>query len=116
MELNDSIGRAVTGLIEEIKKSDEYIRLMEINKEVKSNPDILKKIERTRQIRKQLSGMNEEERESDYAERLEEEYDNLCDITAVHEFSLAELEFCNLYQKAIGRIVNSFDFDLSEIG
>ena len=28
MELNDSIGRAVTGLIEEIKKSDEYIKQM----------------------------------------------------------------------------------------
>ena len=112
MDINKSLYEAVDALIDELKSSAQYVNLENYNKKMKQDPMLASKIRRTREIREELSKMSEYDRNGDYAERLEEEYDNLVDNTAVHEFSLAELDFCSLYQDVLGRIVDSFDIDL----
>lgn len=115
MALDEKLEQPINKLIEELKKSDEYIEFEKYNKVIKQDPILANKIKRTREIRLELSRMSEYDRNGDYAERLETEYDDLCDITAIHKFSLAELNFCNLYQKVLGKIVDSFDIDVRSL-
>lgn len=112
MVISEQLEKSVDMLIKEIKSSKEYISFEEKLQNAKRDPLIMKKIERTREIREELSKMNEYDRNNDYAESLESEYDNLCDTTAIHEFSLAELEFCNLYQEVMSKIVDSFELNI----
>jgi len=109
---NKTLEDAVEVLINELKGSEEYKNYEDYRQKVRSNPILSDQIKRTREIRAELGSMNERDRNSDRAERLEEEYDGLMDITALHEFSLAELDFCGLYQEVLGKIVDSFDIDL----
>ena len=110
MAMDDKISKIVDKLIDEIKISDTYKRFEEYRTKVKHDPELRQKINRT--SREQLTKMSEYERNNDYAERLEDEYDMLCDITAIHEFSLCELEVCAMYQEVMTRLANSFDLDV----
>lgn len=112
MVLEKRISEVVDELVDEIQKSESFLKYEEYRNKVKYDLDLKQKINRTRVIREQLSKMSENERNSDYAERLEEEYDDLCDITAVHEFSLRELEMCTMYQEVMSKLASNFNLDL----
>ena len=114
MAIDEKVLEAADELIDAIKESDAYKKYENKRKEALRDPKLLESIKRTRVIREQLKSMGEYERNGDYAERLEDEYDNLCDITGVHEFSLAELDFCGLYQEVISMIVSNFEIELPD--
>lgn len=114
MALDEKIIEAVDNLTDVIRESDAYKTFEIKRKEVLRDPQLLENIKRTRVIRKQIASMGEYERNGDNAERLINEYDDLCDITGVHEFSLAELGVCALYQEVMSRIVSEFDVDLPD--
>lgn len=112
MARNPKIDELVKELIEEIKSSGEYLNFVKYKKEAMEDSELRQKIERTRMIRKQLAELPEYEKDSNISEALVDEYDYLMDTTAVHEFSLAELGFINLYKDVIAEIVGSFEIDL----
>ena len=112
MAIDSKIDEALETLIDEMCESDCYRNYKEARRNVMYNMEARSAVIRTRAIRDELARMTEEERDSDYTERLVEEYDNLMDITAVHEFSLKELEFCNLYQEVMAKLAGSFELDV----
>ena len=114
MALDEKIIEAADNLADAIRESEVYAKFETKRKEALRNPELLDSIKRTRVIRQQLSAMGEFERNGDYAERLENEYDDLCDITGVHEFSLAELDVCALYKEILSIIVGDFEVDLPD--
>lgn len=110
--MDSKVASAVKELIKAIQESEEYITFENHRKQALSNDELLRNIKRTRVIREQLGKMSEYDRNSASAEALENEYDNLCDITAVHKFSLAELEVCEMYREVMAQIVNNVNIDL----
>lgn len=112
MALNAKVTKVVEELIKEMKASDEYVNFEKLRKEAMNNPELSRQIKRTRVIRDQFSKMNEYERDSQSAEALEREYDDLLDNTAVHLFSIAELELCAMYRDIMSKVVMNLDLDL----
>ena len=111
-EIDSKIEEALDTLINQMCESESYKEYKEARRQVMYNMEARDAVIRTRAIREEIARMTEAERDSDYTERLVEEYDNLMDITAVHEFSLRELEFCNLYQEIMAKLAGSFELDV----
>ena len=112
MKLNPELEASIETLIENIQTTDIY-KSFEENKRVARRDMTLKNnINRTRSIRNQLDKMSTGEKNSDMAEGLIDEYDRLMDNTSVHKFSVAEHEFCELYQIIMSRIADKFDLEL----
>lgn len=112
MTLEPQIAKTLDELIDAIQESDCYKNFEEHRKNALKDPAIKQSIQRTREIRKQLSAMSDNDKMGNMAEALIDEYDSLCDITAVHEFSIAELDFCNAYREILAKLVNSFEIEL----
>lgn len=106
------VSKAVKELIAAMKETDTYREYEACRKKVMSDPELSRSIKRTRIIREQLNKMSDSERNSASAEALENEYDELCDITGVHKFSLAELEVCEMYQNIMAEVVSNVDINL----
>lgn len=107
-----NVEKAVNELIKSIKESDIYVEFDTKRKEVALDDDLRNKIYRTREIRNQVNRMSEYEKDGQLADNLMDEYDELLDITAIHEFSISELEFCSLYREVLAKVVNSFELDI----
>lgn len=112
MVVNSNIAQKADELVKAIIESEEYKNFEEYKRIVLSDSELLKNVKRTRVIRDQLNRMSDYERNSASAEALENEYDNLADITYVHRFLLAELKVCEMYRDVMTRIVDKVDIDL----
>lgn len=112
MSLDKKTEKVVDELIECMKNSEQFITYEKYRKMAVSDPELSKKIKRTRVIREQLNEMSEDDRNDYRAEMLEKEYDELQDATAVHLFSIAELELCEMYREIIQKLVVNLDLDL----
>lgn len=108
----EKIESALNEFISQIKGSEICQRYEECRQVVVADPELRAKVQRTREIRKILNGMNEYDRNGEYADRLESEHDDLCESTGVYEFTTAELEYCKLYQKVMSRIAECFDIEI----
>lgn len=109
---DSNVEKAVDALIKSIKESDIYTEFDVKRREVAHDDGLRNKIYRTREIRNQVNRMSEYEKDGQLAENLMDEYDELLDNTAIHEFSISELEFCALYREVLAKLVNSFELDI----
>lgn len=109
---NPNVETAVNELIKAVKSTKTYEVYNEKRQIAEKDDSLRAKIQRTRIIREQINNMSEYEKNNPMSEALMDEYDNLMDITAVHEFSLAELDFCNMYKDVMACVVNSFNLDI----
>lgn len=112
MKLDSKVEAALEKLIESIQDSDSYTKYETYRKEAKSDFTLRSNINRTRAIREQLGRMSEGDKYGDAADNLIDEYDRLMDITTIHHFSLAEHEFCEMYQQIMSRLAENFNLDV----
>ena len=54
----------------------------------------------------------EEERNSDYAESLQDEYEEITENTAVYEYARAESAYVTMIQEVFGTIIENLDIDV----
>lgn len=106
------VEKALEDFVKAIEESREFTEFNEKRIIASNDEELRSKIQRSRVIREQLNNMSEYEKDTPMTENLVEEYDRIMDTTAVHEFSIKELEFCNLYRDVMARIVNCFNLDL----
>ncbi len=107
--LSDNAIKAVNSVTEAIKESPEYKDFEKQKKIVKDNPKTRDLIERVKSIQLRLMSIPEEERNSDYVESLQDEYEEITENTAVYDYSRAESIYVTMLQEVLGSIVESVD-------
>ena len=71
-----------------------------------------KLIERARFIQEKLMEIPESDRNSDYVDQLQDEYEELTENTAVYEYMRVESVYVTMVQETLGTIVEDIDIDL----
>ena len=104
----DSIGV----LIESVKATKDYRDYDMCRNKVLGNQELKDKILRAKEVRKQIERLPESELNGDYADRLEDEYEELTEDTDVHVYMQAELRICGILQQILSEVVKSVDVDL----
>ncbi len=107
--LSENATKAVDSVIKAIKESPEYTDFEKQKKIVKDNPKTRDMLERVKSIQLRLMSIPEEERNSDYAESLQDEYEEITENTAVYDYSRAESIYVTMLQEVLGSIVESVD-------
>ena len=110
--LSDALVKAADAVSDAIRQTPEYTDFIDRKKRVRSDPDAKVLIERARNLQNRLMEIPEEERNSDYAEQLQEEYEEIAENTAVYEYSRAEGMYMTMLQEVLGSIIESVDIDL----
>ena len=95
-----------------VKDSEEYKEFEKQKKSVRSSAESRRMIERARDIQNRLMDLPEDERGNDYAESLQDEYEDIMENSAVYEYSKAESAFVTMLQEALGMIIESVDLDI----
>jgi hypothetical protein len=54
----------------------------------------------------------EEEQNNDYAESLQNEYEDIVENSTVYEYAKAESAFVTMLQEVLGGIIENFDMDI----
>lgn len=107
--LSDNAIKAVKAVTEAIKESPEYKDYEKQKKIVKDNPKTREMVEKVKSIQLRLMNIPEEERNSDYAESLQDEYEEITENTVVYDYSRAESLYVTMLQEVLGSIVESVD-------
>ncbi len=107
--LSENAQKAVKSVIEAIKESPEYIDFEKQKRIIKDSPKTRDLIERVKNIQLRLMNIPEEERNSDYVESLQDEYEEITENTAVYDYSRAESLYITMLQEVLGSIVESVD-------
>ena len=107
---NDLDG-AIEELIEQMRHTSTYQNYAKQKETVKNFPELKEKIDTLRELNYRLQKMPESEGLYEEGERLEQEYEELCEDTRVHDFMQAELDFCRLFQDILAKITSSIEFE-----
>lgn len=107
--LSEKAIKAVNSVTEAIKESQEYKDFEKQKKMVKDNPQTRDLVEKVKNIQLRLMNIPEDERNSDYAESLLNEYEEITENTAVYDYSRAESLYVTMLQEVLGSIVESVD-------
>ena len=107
--LSDKMTKTVGAVIDAIKDTEEFKNYEKQKKAAKSGGETRSLIERARDIQNRLMNIPEEERNNDYAESLQNEYEDIVENSAVYEYSKAESAFVIMLQEVLGRIIENFD-------
>ncbi len=110
--LSDKMTKTVNEITAAIKETEEYEDFEKQKKLVRSDREARSLIERARDIQNRLMNLPEDERNNDYAESLQEEYEDIVENSAVYEYSKAESAFVMMLQEILGRIIENFDMDI----
>lgn len=107
--LSSKMTAAIKVINDEIKESAEYRNFEKQKKIAKETPGTDGLIRRARDIRERLMDIPENERGSDYAESLQNEYEEITENTAVYDYSVAEAVYVTMLQEVFGSIVESVE-------
>ncbi len=110
--LSDKMTRTVNAVTAAIKETEEYAGFEKQKKLVRSNYEVKGLIERARNIQNRLNDLPEEERNNEYAESLQDEYEDIVENSAVYEYAKAESAFVTMVQEILGKIIESIDIDI----
>lgn len=102
---------AIEELIEQMCRTSAYQNYARQKETVKNFPELKEKIDTLRELSYRLQKMPESESLYEESERLEQEYEELCEDTRVHDFMQAELDFCRLFQDILAKITSSIEFE-----
>ncbi len=98
--------KEVTDAIRESEESGDYARQKKTAASIPGAGDL---IERARDIQERLMNMSDEERSSDYAESLQDEYEEITENSTVYEYLNAELVYITMIQEIVASIMESVD-------
>lgn len=110
--LSEKMEKAVDVISGEIHDSKEYVELERQRKIVKSSPEAKELIERARSIQKRLMDIPEDDMNGDYAESLQNEYEEISENTVVYDYSRAESALVTLVREVIGSIIDNIDIEI----
>ena len=110
--LSDKMTKNVGALTDAIKETEEFQNYEKQRKAVKSSSETRGLIERARDIQNRLMNLPEEEQNNDYAESLQNEYEDIVENSTVYEYAKAESAFVTMLQEVLGRIIENFDMDI----
>ncbi len=110
--LSDKMVKSLSAVTSTIKETDEYLEFEKQKKLVRNNNETKALIEKARSIQSRLMELPEEERNNDYAESLQNEYEDIVENSSVYEYAKAESAFVTMLQEALGTIIESVDIDI----
>ena len=110
--LSDKMTKTIKTVTASLRETEEYKEFEEQKKRVRSDLRARNLIERARDIQNRLTDLPDDERNNDYAESLQDEYEDIMENSAVYEYSKAESAFVTMLQEALGMIIESVDLDI----
>ena len=110
--LSDKMTKTMKIVTDAVMETEEYIEFEKQKKNVRASSESKRLIERARDIQNRLTELPEDERNNDYAESLQEEYEDIMENSTVYEYSKAESAFVTMLQEALGMIIESVDLDI----
>lgn len=110
--ISDKMTKTVGAVTDAIRETEEYQSFEKQRKAVRSNSETRGLIERARDIQNRLMNLPEEERNNDYAESLQNEYEDIVENSTVYEYAKAESAFVTMLQEVLGKIIENFDMDI----
>ncbi len=110
--LNEKLTKAVENVIEEIRETPEYKDYREKKQQARADRKTSELIEKARSLQNRLMEIPEDERNSDYADSLRDEYEEIAENTAVYDYSRAEAIYMTMLQEVLGGIVECADIDV----
>ncbi len=109
--LSEKLTEVTDAVTAAIKETQEYKDYEEKKRQVRSDPKAAELIERARSLQKRLMEIPEEERNSDYAESLQNEYEEIAENTIVYDYSRAEAIYMTMIQEAFANIIENVEID-----
>ena len=110
--LSDKLVKTAEAVTAAIMETQEYADFERQKKAVRQDPETRKLIEHARNLQNRLMSIPEDERNSDYAEALQDEYEEISENTAVYDYSRAESAYMTMIQEVLGTIIENVDIDI----
>jgi len=110
MSGND-MDKTIEKLIEQMQRTEAYQNYNSQKETMKNFPELKEKIDTLRRLNLQLQKIPESDSLYEEVERIEQQYEELCEDTRVHDFMQAELDFCRMFQDILARITSSMEFE-----
>lgn len=114
MGMDDKVQNSIDTLISSIKSTDKYLEFDEIRRKVILDSDLCNKIERAKEVRKQIDSLSLEDQNGEIGDRLDDEYLELTEDTNVHNYMMAEFGVCSILQTVLKEVVGNIDIELRE--
>lgn len=106
-KLEPHIKDAVDELVKCINSSDVYMEYKDLKDRIENNPEEYELVKKSQEIRRRLYELPESEMNSDYAEHLYSEYEDLCDNTVVYKYAHAEIQMGKILKEILSEIVDT---------
>ena len=110
--LDDKLLKVTGAVATAIKETQEYRDFIGQQKTAKADPKVRGLIEHARSLQERLMSIPENDRNSDYAESLQDEYEEITENTAVYEYLRAESVYVSLIQEVLGTVIENIDIDI----
>jgi len=109
--IGNDLEAAVKNLIVEIKNSKTYLSYRKQKENINDDEELKLKIEELQRLNFMMQNSPEGPNSLEEQERLEQQFEDLCEDSRVNDFFQAELDFCRLFQDTLQRIVKDIDFE-----
>ena len=110
--IDDKLAKCADAVKAALKDTPEYRDYEAQKKAVRQDPAKKKNIERAREPQSRLMELPEDQKNGDYAESLQNEYEELVEDTAVYEYSRAEAMYVTMVQEVLARIIENVDIEI----
>ncbi len=110
--LNEALTKATADVTAAIRQTGEYLEFEKQKKIVGSDPGIKSLIDDARALQRRLMDIPDDEKNSDYVESLQNEYEEITENTAVYEYSRAESAYMTMIREVLGTIIEDVDIDI----
>lgn len=109
--LEPEVQKAVNELIKTLNSTDAFKEYKELKERLEQNQEELNLVKKSQEIRKRLNDLPGHELDNEYAERLFEEYEELCDNTVVYRIEHAELKLGKTLRLVLDEIFNAMELE-----
>lgn len=109
--LSPQMAEDLSKLIEDLHNTEIYTEFSKKKIKIMSNDRLKEKALRAKEIRVQLQELADDQRDSDYADSLEGEYEELCENTAVHDYLGAENELGAMVKEILASILRAVELE-----
>ncbi len=106
-----SMDNAIEGLVAQMRSTADYQNYKKQKETLRSYPELKERIEKLRELNCRMQNMPESESLYEEGEKLEQQYEELCEDTRVYDFMQAELDFCRMFQDILARITAGIEFE-----
>ena len=107
----EQLEAAVRNLIDVLKQTQEYQSYQENVKAIRDDVEIKSKIDELRSLNYLMQNTPEGAESVENEERLEEQFERLCEDSRVNDFMQAEIDFCRMFQDIMMQITQEIDFE-----